>query len=75
MRGLLTDGNGEFVLSDGRARAWANSRYLGQPELPPGVEGMWIRSITDSAIYATDDDELDVDYVVRLDIVRPPVPG
>ena len=46
-------------------------RYLGQPELPPGVEGMWIRSITDKAIYATDDDELDVDYVVRLDIVRP----
>lgn len=46
-------------------------RYLGQPELPPGVERMWIRSITDAAIYATDDDELDVDYVVRLDIVRP----
>ena len=46
-------------------------RYLGQPELPLGVEGMWIRSITDKAIYATDDDELDVDYVVRLDIVRP----
>lgn len=36
---------------------------------------MWIRSITGSAIYATDDDELDVDYVVRLDIVRPAVPG
>ncbi len=46
-------------------------RYLGQPELPPGVEGMFIRLITDAAIYAIDDDELDVDYVVRLTIVRP----
>lgn len=46
-------------------------RYLGQPELPPGVEGMWIRSITESAIYATDDDDLGVDHVVRLDILRP----
>ena len=46
-------------------------RYLGQPELPPGVEGMFIRLITDAAIYAIDDDELDVDYVVRLAIVRP----
>lgn len=46
-------------------------RYLGQPELPPGVEGMWIRLITDSAIYATYDDELGVNHVVRLDIVRP----
>ena len=46
-------------------------RYLGQPELPPGVAGMWIRSITDNAIYATDDDDMGVDHVVRLDILRP----
>lgn len=46
-------------------------RFLGQPELPDGFRTMVVRRITRDAMYLIDTDELGVDYVVRLDIVRP----
>ena len=45
-------------------------RYLGQPEVPAGLAGMSVRLITGDRMYVIDTDELGVDYVVRLEIVR-----
>ena len=46
-------------------------RYLGQPELPAGFGSMSVRLIREDRMYVIDTDELGVDYVVRLEIVRP----
>ena len=45
-------------------------RYLGQPEVPDGLFGMSVRWISEDYVYAVDTDELGVDYVVRLAILR-----
>ena len=49
----------------------SEGRYLGQPELPDGFGSMSVWLITEDRMYAIDSDELGVDYVVRLEIVRP----
>ena len=46
-------------------------RLLGQPELPTGFGSMRVHRITADNVYAVDTDELGIDYVVRLEIVRP----
>lgn len=46
-------------------------RLLGLPELPAGFGSMSVRLITEDRMYVVDTDELGVDYVVRLEIVRP----
>lgn len=46
-------------------------RLLGQPELPAGFGSMSVRGIREDRMYVIDTDELGVDYVVRLEIVRP----
>lgn len=46
-------------------------RLLGQPELPAGFGSMSVRSIREDRMYVIDTDELGVDYVVRLEIVKP----
>ncbi len=46
-------------------------RYLGQPELPAGFGSMSVRLIRGDRMYVIDTDELGVDYVVRLEILRP----
>jgi len=48
-----------------------DGRYLGQPEGPGGLFGMSVRWISEDHVYAVDTDELGVDYVVRLAILRP----
>lgn len=45
-------------------------RLLGQPELPAGFGSMSVRSIREDRMYVIDTDELGVDYVVRLEIVK-----
>ena len=45
-------------------------RYLGQPEIPAGLVNMSVQLITGERMYVIDSDELGVDYVVRLEIVR-----
>ena len=45
-------------------------RYLGQPEVPGGLFGMSVRWIFEDYVYAVDTDELGLDYVVRLAILR-----
>ena len=45
-------------------------RYLGQPEVPNGLFGMSVRWIFEDYVYAVDTDELGLDYVVRLAILR-----
>lgn len=47
-------------------------RYLGQPEVPAGFADMSVRLITGDRMYVIDSDEMGVDYVVRLEIVRSP---
>ena len=47
-------------------------RYLGQPEVPAGFADMSVRLITGGRMYVIDSDEMGVDYVVRLEIVRSP---
>jgi len=47
-------------------------RYLGQPEVPAGFANMSVRLITGNRMYVIDSDEMGVDYVVRLEIVRSP---
>ena len=61
-----TIGNGVdgFDVFDG------DGRYLGQPEGPHGLFGMSVRWISEDYVYAVDTDELGVDYVVRLAILR-----
>ena len=46
-------------------------RLLGQPELPAGFGSMSVRSIREDRMYVIDTDQLGVDYVVRLEIVKP----
>ena len=46
-------------------------RLLGQPELPAGFGSMSVWLIREDRMYLIDTDELGVDYVVRLEIVRP----
>ena len=46
-------------------------RLLGQPELPAGFGSMSVWLIREDRMYVIDTDELGVDYVVRLEIVRP----
>lgn len=41
------------------------------PELPAGFGSMSVRSIREDRMYVIDTDELGVDYVVRLEIVKP----
>ena len=47
-------------------------RYLGQPEVPARLVSMSVQLITEDRMYVIDSDELGVDYVVRLDILRSP---
>lgn len=48
----------------------SEGRYLGQPEIPAGLVNMSVQLITGDRMYVIDSDELGVDYVVRLEIVR-----
>ena len=65
VRRWLGDGIIGFDVFDGEGR------YLGQPEIPGGLADMSVRLITADRMYVIDSDELGVDYVVRLEIVRP----
>lgn len=47
-----------------------DGRYLGRPEGPNGLFRMSVRWISGDYVYAVDTDELGVDYVVRLAILR-----
>lgn len=49
----------------------AEGRYLGQPNVPPELSSMRIDAITGRSIYAVDSDELGVDYVVKMTVIRP----
>ena len=72
VRRYIEDGVQSFDVFD------REGRLLGQPELPPGFGSMSVRLIREDAMYVIDTDELGVDYVVRLEIVRPadlPRPG
>ena len=51
--------------------AW-DGRYLGRPQVQPGLAEMRIQSITATDIYAIDTDEFGVNRVARLEIERPP---
>lgn len=50
----------------------SEGRYLGQPEIPDGFADMSVRLIIGDRMYVIDSDEMGVDYVVRLEIVRSP---
>ena len=64
VRRRLGDGIDGFDVFD------REGRYLGQPEVPAGLDSMSVRLITADRMYVIDADELGVDYVVRLEIVR-----
>lgn len=66
VRRNLGDGVVGFDVFDGEGR------NLGQPELPDGFANMSVRLITGDRMYVIDPDEMGVDYVVRLEIVRSP---
>ena len=65
VRRYIAEGVQSFDIFD------SEGRLLGQPELPAGFGSMSVRLITEDRMYAIDSDELGVDYVVRLEIVRP----
>ena len=65
VRRYIADGVQSFDIFD------HEGRLLGQPELPAGFGSMSVRLITEDRMYVVDTDELGVDYVVRLEIVRP----
>ena len=65
VRRHLAEGVTGFDVFDG------DGRLLGQPELPAGFGSTRVRWVTADRMYAIDTDELGVDYVVRLEIVRP----
>lgn len=65
VRRRLADGIDGFDVFD------REGRYLGQPEVPAGLANMSVRLITADRMYLIDSDELGVDYVVRLEIMRP----
>ena len=50
----------------------SEGRYLGQPEVPAGLVNMSVQLITGDRMYVLDSDEMGVDYLVRLEIVRSP---
>ena len=66
VRRLLGDGVVGFDVFD------SEGRYLGQPEVPDGFANMSVQLITGDRMYVIDSDEMGVDYVVRLEIVRSP---
>jgi hypothetical protein len=47
-----------------------NGHYLGAPELPIDFDRVSVHVITDEHLYGVTKDDLGVDYVVRLRIVR-----
>ena len=49
----------------------SEGRYLGQPEVPAGLASISVRLVTGDRMYVIYSDEVGVDYVVRLEIVRP----
>ena len=66
VRRILGDGVVGFDVFD------SEGRYLGQPEVPAGLVNMSVQLITGDRMYVIDSDEMGVDYVVRLEIVRSP---
>ena len=64
VRRSLGDGVAGFDVFD------EEGRYLGQPEMPAGLANMSVQVITGDRMYVIDSDEMGVDYVVRLEIVR-----
>ncbi len=66
VRRILGDGVVGFDVFD------SEGRYLGQPEMPAGLVNMSVQVITGDRMYVIDSDEVGVDYVVRLEIVRSP---
>ena len=66
VRRILGDGVVGFDVFD------SEGRYLGQPEVPAGLVNMSVQLITGDRMYVLDSDEMGVDYVVRLEIVRSP---
>ncbi|MXW18223.1 MAG: hypothetical protein F4123_11625 [Gemmatimonadetes bacterium] len=66
VRRILGDGVVGFDLFD------SEGRYLGQPEVPAGLANMSVQVITGDRMYVIDSDELGIDYVVRLEILRGP---
>ena len=50
----------------------SEGRFLGQPEVPAGFANMSVQLITGDRMYVIDTDELGVDHVVRLEILRSP---
>ena len=66
VRRILGDGVVGFDVFD------SEGRYLGQPELPAGLADMSVQVITGDRMYVIDSDEMGVDYVVRLEVVRSP---
>ena len=66
VRRILGDGVVGFDVFD------SEGRYLGQPVLPTGLVNMSVEQITGDRMYVIDSDELGVDYVVRLEILRSP---
>lgn len=65
MRRYIGEGVQSFDIFD------EQGRLLGQPELPAGFGSMSVRGIREDRMYVIDTDELGVDYVVRLEIVKP----
>ena len=65
MRRYIAEGVESFDIFDDEGR------YLGQPELPAGFGSMSVRLIRGDRMYVIDTDELGVNYVVRLEILRP----
>lgn len=65
VRRYIAEGIESFDIFDNEGR------YLGQPELPGGFGSTSVRLIREDRMYVIDTDELGVDYVVRLEIVRP----
>lgn len=64
VRRILGDGIVGFDVFD------SEGRYLGQPEVPDGFANTSVQLITGDRMYVIDSDEMGVDYVVRLEIVR-----
>ena len=64
VRRMLGDGVVGFDVFDGEGR------YLGQPELPAGLANIRVQRVDGERMYVIDTDELGVDYVVRLEILR-----
>ena len=65
VRRYIAEGVQSFDIFD------SEGRLLGQPELPAGFGSMSVWLIREDRMYLIDTDELGVDYVVRLEIVRP----